>query len=1408
MLLYKEQIRKLPRVTLDDISRMCRELLPVEYKNCPWLLPYGDKNYAKIFFQEDELNGYAAAYTDWHKEKLRIAFDHLPSDTFSGEIAVIDWACGQGLGTIFLREYLKKKNLTCRIQEVVLIEPSVLSLDRARFNLEIIDPAISVSTVNKTLNEVTVADLKLRTPRKVIHLFSNILDIQGISLKRISENLQGNLLLDNYVVCVSPCYPQMQRVYDSFLQYFTHPLAWDYRVAKSGKESRYDYTYHIQCLKLEANKPRQIITYKYYPASQFRIGYALECVSSLVKDLPALTYFDVYAPYELGAYISDDMEPIYAIFHNLISRGLPTRPSLRVERALSQLLGCSAETSIYGGFCFQNLLSSADEEKVRACALRGVPGDDLRINQLVFTPLAIARVQKILIEALISHRLDLHQEEWRVLVEEGDVPFAQLAIADFCEMFNHLIALSDEFQSLRLPRISLQVISCNRYRKSPLLTSDAVFEATKEIRRTVYDLVIRYSSTPKFEELDFTTYQVSRDNCYCLFPSDNPYAERCIYTTDRVNYRPLVEEANQPVEETVNHLRYFLQQLFRKEDFRPGQLPILSRALQNKSVIGLLPTGGGKSLTYQLAALLQPGVSIVIDPLVSLMKNQYDGLIRTGIDCCTYINAKVENRSQREKNMEQSKYLFVFMSPERLCILNYRRRLRNMHDLHVYFAYSIIDEVHCVSEWGHDFRFSYLHLGRNLYQNVLPKQVKGDEHITLFGLTATASFDVLADVERELSGEGKFPLDGDAVVRYENTNRLELQYRVVKVDADDCNDKFDVYRRKNEIVAEILKESATCLKELEKPENIKRIKRCFLEREGVSDAKIKEEIYQRDIRISVGDNWWRGSEDASASAIVFCPHRIGLLGVNDSDTQRGIGTAIEVGLHTQRVSCYVGGDELTEQDRFLAGETNIMVATKAFGMGIDKPDVRFTLNVNHSGSLEGYVQEAGRAGRDRKMALSTILYCPNVFNEQDKKTGLIKPVPVDYGVHLFFHEKNYVGSDFEKWIMYFLMSKNTATLMEVGEEQGSQENVSGFLDRLMSAQSGEELVYFISYTHVGESLSWINDKLEEHKMPKLKLGRGAPTYEYGYVEYIEAIQKAIYRMCCVGVIDDFTQDYVSGRFRIVTRRKKDGQYFERLKKFLLRYYTEERADLEIANARELRGGNEIHQCLAYITQFVYTKIAVKRQKALQYMEDFCDRAIHSSKEWLEVNEDIKDDIYHYFNSKYARTDYATERGEPFSLTIDTEEGKRSSFDILFKYMRVIDDDVMGASDSQVENIKHLYGAVRLINRSVTDANPALDMLHAYCLLFLGVDGSKKQAEQMHSSFISAYCEFRERATDNPASFYLNMKRFKEEIQKEGRHVADQQKMQLINEWETEAELLFHSSWVRRFKDHFIGTSAQ
>lgn len=869
------------------------------------------------------MNGYAAAYTNWHKGKLRIAFDHTPSDTFVGEIAVIDWACGQGLATIFLHEYLEEKGYNWRIKEVILVEPSEKALDRAKFNIEAIDRKITVSTVNKKLNEVIDFDIKLFEKRKVIHLFSNIFDIPGISLKHITEKLLVNLAKDNYVLCVSPCYPWMRNVYDHFLQYFQRPLAWEYRIEKSGKEKKSDFTYSIQCLKLLSDKKEQIIKYQFFPASQFRACFAMECVRPMIEDFTAHTYFDVYAPYELGASISDDVESIFAVLNNIVCRGLPTKLSLKVERTLSEKLSCSSESTVFGGFCFNSLLEHADELKLKEYAKAGTLGEDLRINQLLYTPIAIARVQKVFVEALIGRRLDLHKNEWNVLVEECDVPFAKLAVEDFKEMFNHLAALSQDFDNMRIPHINLHVISSRVYKDSSLLGEDAIFEPTEEIRNTTFDLVIRYSSSPKTEDCNFTEYQASNDSFYCIFPATDQYAERYIYTTDGLDYKPLVRDDKKPIDNSVEHLRYFLQVLFRKEDFRPGQLPILSRALQNKSVIGLLPTGGGKSLTYQLAAFLQPGVSLVIDPLVSLMKDQYDGLINAGIDCCTYINSQVaDTRAEREYDMEHSKCLFVFMSPERLCIHGFRQRLRNMQDLHVYFAYGVIDEVHCVSEWGHDFRFSYLHLGRNLYQYVLPKQTSGHEHISLFGLTATASFDVLADVERELSGEDAFPLDNDAVVRYENTNRLELQYRVVQVDASDCKDKWAVYERKNEMAAQVLGESFGCLKELEKPDNIKRIKSRFLQRENIMDDDVIDEINKRDITVPVGDEW-ATSENSNASAIVFCPHRVGSLGVNNSAKKRGVRNAIAAGLSTERVSNYVGGDVLTEQDKFLHGDTNL-----------------------------------------------------------------------------------------------------------------------------------------------------------------------------------------------------------------------------------------------------------------------------------------------------------------------------------------------------------------------------------------------------------------------------------------------------------------------------------------------------
>ena len=506
----------------------------------------------------------------------------------------------------------------------------------------------------------------------------------------------------------------------------------------------------------------------------------------------------------------------------------------------------------------------------------------------------------------------------------------------------------------------------------------------------------------------------------------------------------------------------------------------------------------------------------------------------------------------------------------------------------------------------------------------------------------------------------------------------------------------------------------------------------------------------------------------------------------------------------RNISKYIGGDILTDQDRFIKGETSIMVATKAFGMGIDKPNVRFTYNINFSGSLEAFVQEAGRAGRDRKMALATILYCPKEFMEQNPHTRIMENMPVDYGIHKYFFDNNFIGEDFEKKIMYYLLSKSVTS---VTDEQMSDSDtinhkqVSGFMEELLATEVGKELVSYISYSPEinSQSVAQINTWLKSKNYPILVF-KDSRELEKGEVEFIATIEKAIYRMCCVGIIDDYTRDYQNSQFRIVTKRRTDEDYFKYLKLFLMRYYTEERAELEMRKAYSYKGQNAMHKCLGYITEFVYNKIATKRERAIRDIEIFCNQAISSEQNWLDVNEDLKDFIYYYFNSKFARDDYVTEDGLPFSLTSDTEHGKLSSYNILFKYMNVVDDEVVGSSGSPKDNIKHLQGAVRLIRRSLTDSNPTLDFLNVYCLLYLDVQDNNNLRKELRNSFINGYKEFKNRATDLE-DFYSKMSLFIQTLR--DKNAITDENLSQLEEWQQISEIEYQLDWLNEFKKKYI-----
>ena len=1103
-----------------------------------------------------------------------------------------------------------------------------------------------------------------------LHLFSNILDIPSIDLLRLANCIKTNLKGLHYFFCWGPLNQGNNRI-DSFWSYFNEADSVFFNThnkqeynAEGKLIKTYSYTAKNRVFKVNGDEC-ELIFVDYYQPKQFHAAYQLDAVCKALKSVDKnkldglhknISDFEVQTPFDIGASIYEDVHPILAVLNNIITRGLPTKASPFLESAFADLGNQLLEDRL-GGIAYD---------------INGLNGEDLflamhlidprwqksfdsswtNVLQLVLSPVAVARLEKTILEALMTRVLNISATRWKVLVKEHDVPCAALAFEELREMFKHITQLSAEYSDLKFPEVELTIVSTKEFAQSSLHLNHRVLVGEYH-SNAEYDMVIDFAMLRRngLEDIDFTDYKC-KNKCYFNVRSAHHHRnDRQIYTSDRILYKQIATQNNQgryeDIEDNVKHLRYFLRMLFRKQDFRPGQIPILNRALQYKSVIGLLPTGGGKSLIYQIAAMLQPGVTLVIDPLRSLMKDQYDGLIGAGIDCCSYINSSIEvpeaikakgakeiqdyrikERERRSKCLEQSEFLFMFLSPERLSILNFRERLKNMQETGVYFAYGVIDEVHCVSEWGHDFRFSYLHLGRNLYRYVLPKPKEGDEkenHIPLFGLTATASFDVLADVERELSGNGAFPLDAETVVREGDTNRFEIQYKIEPVpvsftlkqaDGTVKPNKWAIFDSKKDFLDSLISQMPFYLNELLTEQSIQTIT------DGYTTGPRADGRELKSLQTDIPSDFLSAQDVYDYGGIVFCPHKdhtgvavfTNQFELTTKHPNAKIGTFVGSG---DGIALHHVEESFKNLELFRDNKLSLMIATKAFGMGIDKPNVRFTINMNYSSSLESFVQEAGRAGRDQRMALSVIMlskyriarvkpgtqffkaniykwYDANDIEEIAQKKGIpvedfeicdetsdlvklkckqcgdsckrfennccsfacnhcdkpqkyesfksvcaqkceyydtceLAKVPTvdkwsryehlsvykerypfitcenyeflnaDYETVMFFYNNNFKGENHEKLKMHQLLSK-LSMKVTVGGQNEDEKTIHGFLATLQSVRVGTKVISYIPYT------------------------KG---------EY-DDIAKAIYRMCCIDLIDDFTQDYNSKCFRIVS----------------------------------------------------------------------------------------------------------------------------------------------------------------------------------------------------------------------------------------------------------------------------------
>jgi ATP-dependent DNA helicase RecQ len=324
----------------------------------------------------------------------------------------------------------------------------------------------------------------------------------------------------------------------------------------------------------------------------------------------------------------------------------------------------------------------------------------------------------------------------------------------------------------------------------------------------------------------------------------------------------------------VTDLRPALRDLFGFDEFRPGQEAVVRAALEGRDTLALMPTGAGKSLTYQLAAMLRPSPTLVLSPLIALMKDQVDKLPPRVAATATFVNSSLspEEASARLDSVAAGETRILYAAPERLRQERFVETLRAIG-----VGLVVIDEVHCVSMWGHDFRPDYLFIRRAL-------EVLGEPAV--LGMTATAT-----------------PANAAAIAE-----ALGRPFDVVRTSVHRPNLRYDV----------------------ERAENAEERLRALLHRLHEIDGR---------------------------PAIVYARSR--------RSCEEIARTLVGHGIRAEHYHAGLEAGERTRvQEAFVSGRTPVVVATTAFGMGIDKPDVRLVALVNFPDSLESYVQMVGRAGRD------------------------------------------------------------------------------------------------------------------------------------------------------------------------------------------------------------------------------------------------------------------------------------------------------------------------------------------------------------------------------------------------------------------------------------------------------------
>lgn len=489
---------------------------------------------------------------------------------------------------------------------------------------------------------------------------------------------------------------------------------------------------------------------------------------------------------------------------------------------------------------------------------------------------SIYRFQIFLIELCKSNQNKIYEIE---IKDEFNFNWCDIAFEDFKDLFNDFNIVLDH--KYKLPDIVIKKV--NEFSNKNNIKID-------------FSVLKRWN-----DEIDKDTIKIRTDyfDFYNVPLSRNKKLN--FYESSSIDYSQFIYDKNIKYNVNEEKLINLLKRLYNYDYFQKGQIPILKNILKGNDTIGILPTGGGKSLCFQLPSILQLGVTIIVSPITSLIRDQIAELEELGISRCQYISA--DNSIFQEdiyNKIIKGNIKYLIISPERFQQKKFREDFLRILSNENKISYFVIDEVHCLSEWGHDFRVSYLTLAKTIKYYA--------PNIPVICLTATASLHVLENIKVE------FNIDNENVKYLPDFTRNELEFEVIT--SNGYKDKFY---------------------------NIKQILKKHSEEE---------------------------------SGIVFCPFvngDFGCYGLYQKIQHNAKGYFSGEAPKNINQSDYQLNKDQT-QKLFKKNEIKLLFATKSFGMGVNKKNIRYTIHYGIPASIEGFYQEAGRAGRDKNNAICYVLF--------------------------------------------------------------------------------------------------------------------------------------------------------------------------------------------------------------------------------------------------------------------------------------------------------------------------------------------------------------------------------------------------------------------------------------------------